>query len=147
MAEGATAMEGRCLCGAVTIRVATHGGDVGACHCGMCRRWSGGVFFSLHAPASAVTVEGEVRRYQSSPFAERAFCPACGSHLWFRETGSEDAEYELMPGLFAAARGLPLAGETYIDRAPAWAALAGEHPRRTRAAYEAGQPFVEGDAP
>ena len=90
---------------------------------------------------------GEVRRYRSSPFAERAFCPACGSHLWFNDVdeGGEPKEYELMPGLFDAARGWSLRSEIYVDRAMESARLAGEHPRKTRAEYEAENPFIEGD--
>ena len=82
----APAITGRCLCGAVTITVA--GGDdprVGACHCRMCQRWSGGLFLCFQADASAITVSGDVARYRSSAFAARAFCPRCGSHLWFNE--------------------------------------------------------------
>ena len=78
----ADTLTGHCLCGAVTIRVAgDHDPRVGACHCRMCQRWSGGLFLCFDAPAASVTVEGPVARYRSSPFAERAFCATCGSHL------------------------------------------------------------------
>ena len=68
----------------------------------MCQRWTGGLFLCFTADASAVSVNEEVSRYRSSAFAERAFCPKCGSHLWFddvAETGTVQ-NYELMPGLF-----------------------------------------------
>ena len=139
---------GHCLCGAVTITVAgEHDPRVGACHCRMCQRWSGGLFVCFTADASAVTVSGEVTRYRSSAFAERAFYPGCGSHLWFNdvEAGSEPRSYELMPGLFDAARPWPLRSEIYVDRAMACIRLAGEHRRKTRAEYEAGNAFVDGD--
>ncbi|MGC4076015.1 MAG: GFA family protein [Rubrivivax sp.] len=141
-----TALTGRCLCGAVTITVAgEHEEQVGACHCRMCQRWSGGLFLCFSAEATAVTVNGEVRRYRSSSFAERAFCPACGSHLWFSDVpeGGEPTSYELMPGLFDAARGWPLRSEVYADRAMASVSLAGEHRRKTQAEYEAKNPFVD----
>lgn len=149
---GATEVEGRCLCGAVTVRVAgAHDPRVGACHCRMCQRWSWGLFLCFTAPASAVSVEGEVRRHRSSPFAERAFCPVCGSHLWFNDTDPKPdgapPDYELMPGLFDEARGWPLRSEIYADRAMASVPLAGEHPRRTRAEVEATDKFIEGDDP
>ncbi len=141
-------IEGHCLCGAVTI---TLDGDydrtVGACHCRMCQRWSGGVFLAFDAPVEAVTVTGNVSRHASSEFSERAFCPECGSALWMRDTDRDDAPYELMPGRFDAARDWPLRSEIYIDRAFACARLAGDHRRITRAEYEAGNPFVEGDHP
>ena len=140
-------IEGHCLCGAVSVRVTGHGGFTGACHCRMCQRWSGALFVSFNAPADAVTVTGEVTRYQSAPFAERAFCPRCGSHLWMRNTEADDSSYDLMPGLFDAARDIPLQSEVYTDRALPGLALAGDHRRATRAQYEARNPHLEGDMP
>lgn len=139
---------GHCLCGAVTITVAgRHDPRVGACHCRICQRWSGGLFLCFQAEASAVTVQGEVRRYRSSAFAERAFCPRCGSNLWFNEVeeSGQPSRYELMSGLFGAARSWPLRSEIYVDRAMSAVLLQGEHRRKTPAEYEAGNPFVEGD--
>ena len=142
------AITGHCLCGAVTITVAgEHDPRVGACHCRMCQRWSGGLFLCFTAAAAAVTVQGAVVRYRSSAFAERAFCPRCGSHLWFNDVqeGGEPRSYELMPGLFDAARSWPLRSEIYVDRAMACVQLAGDHRRKSRADYEAENPFIEGD--
>ena len=141
------AIEGQCLCGAVKITVAgAHDPRPGACHCRMCQRWSGGLFLCFSAEAHAVTVTGEVARYASSEFAERAFCPRCGSHLWMRDTPPEDAPYDLMPGLFDAAADWPLRSEIYTDRAMASVRLEGDHRRVTRAEYEAKYPHIEGDA-
>ena len=142
------AITGRCLCGAVTVTVAgKHDPRVGACHCRMCQRWSGGLFLCFEADASSVTITGEVTRYRSSAFAERAFCPRCGSHLWFNDVEADGApkSYELMPGLFDAARPWPLRSEIYVDRAMASIHLGGEHRRKTRAEYEATNQFVEGN--
>jgi hypothetical protein len=142
------AITGHCLCGAVTITVAgAHDPRVGACHCRMCQRWSGGLFLCFDADASAVTVSGEVTRYRAATVAERAFCPRCGSHLWFNdvEDGREPQRYELMPGLFDAARNWPLRSEIFVDRAMASVHLLGDHRRKSRAEYEADNRFVEGD--
>ena len=143
----ADALAGRCLCGAVTVRVAgAHDPRVGACHCRMCQRWSGGLFLCFEA--QGVTAEGPVRTFRSSPFSERAFCSACGSHLWMRDLDATDADaYELMPGLFDDARDWPLLSEIYVDRALACARLAGDHKRATRADYEAKNPAIPGDNP
>ncbi len=141
-------LEGRCLCGAVEVRV---DGDylaaVGICHCGICQRWNGLVWGAFEAAAGAVTVTGDVATYASTSFAERAFCPACGTHLWLRNTDSDDADYELMPALFAEAAEFPLISEIYTDCAPANAPLTGDHRRATRAEYEAKNAHVEGDLP
>jgi hypothetical protein len=139
-------LTGYCLCGAVTITVdGAHDPRPGACHCRMCQRWSGAVFVSFAAQPEAVTVAGDVARHASSAFAERAFCPVCGSHLWMRDTDRDDATYDLMPGLFDAMRDQPLQSEIYVDRAFASVRLTGDHRRATRAEWEAKHPFVEGD--
>lgn len=141
-------MEGRCLCGAVTLRVdGAHDASAGACHCRMCQRWSGGLFLSFEADAAGLTVTGPVTRHASSGFAERAFCAVCGSHLWLRDTGPDETIYELMPGLFDDARHWPLRSEVYADRAMASVRLAGDHARASAADYEAKSLHVAGDAP
>lgn len=140
------AMTGRCLCGAVTIRLdGDHVAGVGICHCRMCLRWNGTAFGCFAADPGAVTVTGDVTRHASSDFAERAFCPACGSHLWMRDTTSPGEDYELMPGLFADAADFSLISEIYTDRAPAYAAFAGAPKRATGAEYEARNRHVPED--
>ncbi|WP_299970059.1 GFA family protein [uncultured Roseobacter sp.] len=145
--SGTTSKEeltGACLCGAVRITVAgAYDPRPGACHCRMCQRWSGGLFLCFEAQPEAVTVTGEVARFRSSAFAERAFCPACGSHLWMRDG---EGAYDLMPGLFDEMRSAPLRSEIYVDQAMAAVQLKGDHPTATRAVYEAKNNFVEGDA-
>ena len=141
-------LEGACLCGAVGITVdGDHVAAVGVCHCSLCQKSSGLIWGAFEASADAVTITGTVARYASTHFSERAFCPACGSNLWLRNTDTDDADYELMPALFPAARGFPLISEVYSDRAPAYARLTGDHRRVTRADYEANQPHIEGDTP
>ncbi len=143
-------MTGHCLCGGVSVRIGAHDARIGACHCRMCQRWSGGLFLCFEA--AEVQVLGQVARYRSSPFAERAFCPVCGTHLWMRDVDEDrqaavDAPYHLMPGLFDAARDWPLRSEVYTDRAFASLRLEGAHPRATRAEYEARHAHIEGDKP
>lgn len=131
-----TGLTGHCLCGAVTITVGGHDPRVGACHCRMCQRWSGGVFLCFEVPADQLTVTGPVVRHASSAIAERAFCSQCGSHLWMRDTVDEAANYDVMPGLFDAAQDWPLRSEIYTDQAFASVQLGGDHRRDTAAEYE-----------
>lgn len=139
-------IEGHCLCGAVSIRVAyTSDARPGVCHCRLCQRWSGMLFGCFAVPADAVSVFGEVARYASSSLAERAFCPTCGSHLWMRDTNEPDTDYDLVPGLFDAARDWPLRSEIYADHAFASVPLEGDHDRATREEWEASHPFVESE--
>jgi hypothetical protein len=140
------ALTGRCLCGAVTVTVrGSHDPRVGACHCRMCQRWSGGLFLCFNA--QDVEATGPVTRFRSSSFSERAFCATCGSHLWFHDLDKPEGELELMPGLFDEARDWPMRSEIYTDRALASIRLDGDHRRATRAEYEQTNPFIEGDDP
>lgn len=139
-------LTGHCLCGAVQVTVnGAHDPRVGACHCRMCQRWSGGLFLCFDAATEGVAIEGPVTQFASSEFATRGFCSFCGSHLWFQDTGSDTIN--LMPGLFDDARDFPLRSEIYADRAFASAHLAGDHKRATRAEYEQENQHVSGDAP
>lgn len=141
-------LDGHCLCGAAHVRIdGAYVAAVGICHCSMCQRWNGGIFGLFTASPEATTPSGTITRHATSAFAERAFCTTCGSHLWMRNTNEPNADYELVPGLFPDARDFPLISEIYVDRAPAYAALAGNHKRATRAEYEAKNLFVEGDMP
>ncbi len=140
-------LTGNCLCGAVKIEIdGRHRAAIGVCHCFMCQRWSGSVFANFEADEAAVTITGEVARYGSSDFSARYFCPNCGSNLWFRnnEAGSG---YEFMPGAFSGAAEFPLISEIYVDQAPTYLRLEGDHRKSTAADYEAKQPFVQGNRP
>ena len=63
-----------------------------------------------------------------------------------RDLGAEAPGYDLMPGLFDAARHWPMRSVIYIDRVLASIRLEGDHRRATRAEYEAKHPHMEGDA-
>ena len=95
-------MKAECLCGAVKL-TAPDVSEVGACHCGMCRRWGGGPFLALHC-GTEVKFEGQqkVKTYPSSEWAERAFCADCGTHLYYRLKAT--GEYFVPAGLFAEIR-------------------------------------------
>ncbi|QIE55540.1 GFA family protein [Pikeienuella piscinae] len=138
--EAPETMTGHCLCGAVRLSVAHPVREASACHCAMCRRWSGAAIWGFEAPAEAVTVQGPVETYRSSSFAERAWCRRCGTHLWIRDDGEG---FDLTPGLFDDAADFVLTREVYADRAFDCVSLAGGHARVKRADYERDHPFVE----
>lgn len=127
-------LEGRCLCGAVTVSLREAKPGIEACHCDMCRRWTGGTFFSLHGVApEAFTLSGEdaVNRYASSDWAERASCARCGSALWysFQPAGT----FSFMAGLFDLPASWPLDEQIFIDEMPPHNALAVDTPKKTGA--------------
>ncbi|WP_233270406.1 GFA family protein [Chachezhania sediminis] len=140
---------GQCLCGAVSFAARGVRRDYGACHCGMCQHWTGTAFVAVSVPEADITWTGEslIRRYQSSSWAERAWCDRCGGHLWYRVTaeGPHKGNYEVPIGLFDDTSGFDLRGEIYVDMAPDSFAIAGEHTRMT--AEEARRRFSYEESP
>lgn len=126
-----TTRTGKCLCGAVTFAADEVDTDVGACHCTMCQRWSGGILIAV--TSRGVSFEGaeHIRSYRSSDWAERAFCGRCGTLLYYRLLNSD--EYELCMGVFDDQSDFVLTGEIFVDRKPDGYALSGEHTRLTEA--------------
>ena len=126
-----TAASGKCLCGAVTFTAEGVETEHHACHCGMCRRWSGGPVFA--AATQGVRFEGEdnVARYQSSDWGERGFCKVCGTNLFYhlKPTG----QYMMSVGTFDDPAPFKLIGEIYTDRKPPGYAFAGNLPGMTEA--------------
>ena len=118
---------GRCLCGAVSLR-ATPEPHVGACHCGMCRRWGGGPAMVLDCGGDADFQGGEITRFRSSDWAERAFCKACGTHLYYRLLAT--GEYFVPAGAFDT-NDFELTSQIYIDRKPGYYELANDTPKFT----------------
>ena len=125
-----TTRSGQCLCGAVRFTARDVPEVFGACHCEMCRRWTGSALLGVTVPADAVDWEGRehIATIQSSAWAERAWCRACGSGLWFRVTakGAYSDDVEIPIGLFDDPDGFRMTNEIYIDHKPDSYAYAGE---------------------
>ena len=102
---------GQCLCGAVTFTGRWTDQSLKACHCGQCRRWSGHVWAA--GTTDDLTITGEVRWFQSSDFAERGFCPLCGSSLFWRRQGS--AAIDVAGGAVDAPTGLHMDGHIFVQ--------------------------------
>lgn len=82
-----TIFEGGCLCGAIRYRAAASPTRAVICHCSMCRRHTGApIALFVHFPIDSFTwLKEEPTRYRSSEFAERGFCPRCGSTITMHE--------------------------------------------------------------
>ena len=128
---------GSCLCGAVTYAAKDMPAEVGACHCEMCRKHSGGIFIGVRVPADNISFEGEdnVGTFKSSEWAERSFCKKCGSTLYYHVTaaGPESGVYHLGFGTLDDQSGFALSEEIFIDRKPEAYAFAGETKTMTAA--------------
>jgi hypothetical protein len=87
-------LEGGCFCGAVRFRLNGIPTDVGHCHCRMCQRASGALFLAWATVdrADLTVTAGAARWFRSSPGAQRAFCEACGTNLFFAHDGAGDID-------------------------------------------------------
>lgn len=130
-------LSGRCLCGEVTVSLTPAKTSLGACHCEMCRRWTGSAFVTIGAAPGSLSVTGPVRTFKSSDWAERSFCGTCGSTLWYHLVIPGHQAHFVAAGLFDDAGGLTLDDEIYIDSKPAGYGFAGDHKRMTKAEVEA----------
>ena len=121
---------GGCLCGAVRFKATLTSTNFGACHCPMCRKWTGSALLGMTVPAANVVWTGaeHIAKRQSSGWGERAWCAECGSPVWFRVTVDSpySGSFELPIGSFDDANGLTMTNEIYIDHKPDSFAFTGE---------------------
>ncbi|TXZ74650.1 GFA family protein [Vibrio mimicus] len=108
-------MKGSCLCGAIEVTAHDHD-KLDVCRCNTCRQWSGGPNLAVHC-GSEVNFSGETpARYRSSEWAERGFCPICGTHLFYHSLPKN--EYMLSAGLFR--RDFEMRSQIFIDQKPSY---------------------------
>jgi hypothetical protein len=120
---------GRCLCGKVRFVA----GDVKthhhACHCGMCRRWTGGPMMAASVGSMSFEGEDQITRYDSSDWAQRGFCSACGTNLFYFLKSAN--RYVVSVGAFDEHDDFELVGEIFVDAQPPGYRFAGDLPRQT----------------
>lgn len=83
--ENSKTAKGTCLCKSITIEASAMKTNLGVCHCRMCRTWSAGPFLGVDC-GSDVKIQGEefLTIFNSSDWAERAFCSKCGTNVFYR---------------------------------------------------------------
>jgi len=123
-------LSGNCLCGAVTVTATASDPILRACHCNMCQQHTSSVFVNIRADQDSIVMNGPVKVFKSSEWAQRAFCEVCGSTLWYGLI--HDNSRNLAAGLFENAGGAALAIEYFTDECPQGYALAGDHQKLTR---------------
>lgn len=79
-------MTGRCMCGAVTFRLATAPLSVRICWCRDCQHLAANGTVNAIAPIDSLQVIGELAEHSSladsGNLMTRQFCPNCGTHLF-----------------------------------------------------------------
>jgi len=105
-------VSGRCLCGSVRFAATLPTKWVAHCHCSFCRRAHGAPFVTWAGfDTGQVSIDADGLQpswYDSSPGAQRGFCPRCGSPMLFTSTR--------WPGEMHVARALI---DAPLDRLPA----------------------------
>jgi hypothetical protein len=92
MTETLPAITGGCYCGQVRYTARNVRATVSECHCSQCRKQAGHRYATTGGKWSDVTVEtgaGAITWFRSSPEAERGFCSACGSHLFWKASNDD----------------------------------------------------------
>lgn len=123
------AKTGGCLCGAVRFVGTGQPSGVQVCHCEQCARWTGGPAMCVEFK-DGIDITGTVSWFASSPWAERGFCGACGSGMFYR---LKDTSYINVAAGFLDDRGdlAAIDQHIFIDRKPHYYDFADNAPRLT----------------
>lgn len=115
---------GQCLCGAIHLTLSLDDASVSACHCSMCRKWSGGPLMVVHSAQPLRFSGAQPTVYDSSDWAQRGFCGTCGTHLFYRlKAGGFDA---VPVGVLDGDNDWTMNLQVYIDEKPAYYCFANQ---------------------
>jgi len=109
--------KGSCLCGAAKFSTDTLDPKSSACHCSTCRNWGGGPMLVVDC-GTDVAFESldSVNVFDSSEWAERGFCTACGTHLFYRL--KESKQHFVPVGLFEDESEFVFDHQVFIEEKP-----------------------------
>lgn len=82
---------GTCFCGAIGLEATGQPLEMGYCHCGSCRAYSGGPYGAYMLwPAGSVRItrgEAFLGGFNKTGMSDRQFCTKCGGHVMSRHPG------------------------------------------------------------
>ena len=143
--EGRDADEGRdggerpatggCLCGAVRYKVSGELRPIAYCHCSQCRIQTGLAVAATQVAAHGFSMSGEVRWYGASAEAERGFCPACGTLLFWRRHRADAVS--IMAGSLDDQSRLAADRHIFVADKPDWHAVSDGLPRYAASSRDA----------
>jgi hypothetical protein len=89
-------LTGGCQCGAIRYR-ARNATDPAICHCRMCQKAAGSVFWPFFKVrlSDLEWTRGRPARYRSSEVGERGFCAGCGTPLTFWHVNVETIDLSI----------------------------------------------------
>lgn len=111
---------GECLCGAVAFEADCDREGLDACHCTLCRRWSGHYWASVNVRRENFRFrrgEAAVGWHRSSAVVRRGFCRECGSALFWQPDLHPDHNhvFAISAGSLDAPTGLKLAEHIFVE--------------------------------
>lgn len=110
---------GGCLCGAVRLTARVPKREILACHCGQCRRWTGGgPLFSVRVEEPRIEGAESIGAFHASAHGERAFCTICGTTLYWRMRGGPVTS--VAAGVLDDQSGFAVTEEIFCDRRAPW---------------------------
>lgn len=120
-----------CDCGAVSFEVELKDTAVTACHCASCQKISSSFFTCVHYDGEVDFKGAEnIQIYDSSAWAQRAFCNKCGSNIYYKTKSAP--QYSLAAGLFDDKASFDLKTQYFIDIKPHYIGLTAETDNMTR---------------
>ena len=113
-------LTGHCLCGTIRFTARHPFNWVLHCHCESCRRATASPMTTfVSVPDTQLDWTGTPATHASSPGVERAFCPTCGSPLFYRTADRPD-ETHLYAALLADPDAVRPEGHDFLDERIGW---------------------------
>jgi len=134
MAGNKDKVTGGCLCGAVRFTIWEGPQATSVCHCGMCRRWTGGPMAAIHSKSPVQLDSADTLTWFSgSEWAERGFCNRCGTTLFYRLKQAPDELYPTAGALDDPGWVTGIDRHIFVDEKPPFYDFADDAPRLTGA--------------
>jgi hypothetical protein len=132
------AAEGGCLCGEIRYRVSGEPVAATLCHCGSCRRASGGtnVAWAVFEKNMFEWLAEEPASYSSSTGIEWLFCDTCGSLVGYRRS-SRPEHMDITTGTLDDPDRFPPKVEIWLDQKIGWETLHADLPKRQQSSLNA----------
>lgn len=131
--------EGGCLCGRIRYRVTGEPIAATLCHCGDCRRASGGtnVAWAVFDRDRFEWLAGKPQDYESSPGIHWLFCGECGSSVGYRRAERAD-HIDITAGTLDQPDSFPPDVEIWVKEKIGWEMLHPHLPKRERSSLNEG---------
>lgn len=128
--QAGAALEGGCLCGSFRYTVNGPPLETGMCHCGMCRRHTGGLAmaWAIWPRDRYADNAGRVTAWQSSGTGDRRFCPTCGSSVACVDH-DRPGEIEITIGGLDVPHAVAPESHGFAGDAPSWLVIDDQRPR------------------